>query len=145
MVDRAVVLLAVDFAGEGKQTQFDVLKPWLLGEVPDLPQADAARQLGLSEGALKVAMHRLRKRFRELVKAEIAQTVDDTAQVAAELRYLVEELAQPEAPSYQRGRLHCYCPTGAGADNPGHAAILGVGTSQDPVATGRHVSPRRRR
>ena len=44
-----------------------------------------------------MAIHRLRKRFRELVKAEIAQTVDDPAQVQDELRYLLEVLAQPEA------------------------------------------------
>jgi len=65
-----------------------------MGEVPSLSQADAARELGLSEGAVKVAVHRLRRRFRELVKAEIAQTVGDPAQVAEELRYLVEVLAQ---------------------------------------------------
>lgn len=46
-------------------------------------------------GAAKVAIHRLRKRFRELVKAEIAQTVDDAAQVQDELRYLLEVLSQP--------------------------------------------------
>jgi len=66
-----------------------------LGEVPALSQAGAARELGLSEGAVKVAVHRLRKRFREVVKAEIAQTVGDSGQVQVELRYLVEVLAQP--------------------------------------------------
>jgi RNA polymerase sigma-70 factor (ECF subfamily) len=49
----------------------------------------------MSEGAFKVAVHRLRQRFRELVKAEIAQTVDDPTQVTEELRYLVDVLAQP--------------------------------------------------
>jgi RNA polymerase sigma-70 factor (ECF subfamily) len=48
----------------------------------------------LTEGAVKAAIHRLRKRFRELVKAEIAQTVDDAAQVQDELRYLLEVLSQ---------------------------------------------------
>lgn len=66
-----------------------------MGEVPALSQAGAARELGLSEGAVKVAVHRLRKRFREVVKAEIAQTVGDSGQVQVELRYLVEVLAQP--------------------------------------------------
>jgi RNA polymerase sigma-70 factor (ECF subfamily) len=99
LVERAVASLAADFTTEGKRAQFDALKPWLLGEVASLSQADAARQLGLSEGAVKVAVHRLRKRFRELVKAEIARTVSDARQVAEELRYLVEVLAQPEAGS----------------------------------------------
>ncbi len=58
-------------------------------------QADAARRLGLTEGAAKVAIHRLRKRFRELVRTEITQTVEDATQVQDELRYLLEVLSQP--------------------------------------------------
>lgn len=78
--------------------QFSVLKPWLLGEVPSLSQAEAARELDLSEGAVKVAVHRMRKRFREVVKAQIAQTVDDPTQVREELRYLVDVLARQPCP-----------------------------------------------
>jgi RNA polymerase sigma-70 factor (ECF subfamily) len=94
LVEHALNELAGEFAAAGKAGQFDTLKPWLLGEVESLSQADAARRLGLTEGAAKVAIHRLRKRFRELVKAEIAQTVDDTVQVQDELRYLLEVLSQ---------------------------------------------------
>jgi DNA-directed RNA polymerase specialized sigma24 family protein len=93
LVERALNGLAGEFAAAGKAEQFETLKPWLLGEVESLSQADAARRLGLTEGAAKVAIHRLRKRFRELVKAEIAQTVDDTTQVQDELRYLLEVLS----------------------------------------------------
>ena len=94
LVDRATSALAAEQTAHGKAAQFALLKPWLMGEVPSLSQAEAARQLGLSEGAVKVAVHRLRKRFREVVKAEIAQTVGDPAQVAEELRYLVEVLCR---------------------------------------------------
>ncbi|MCX6928426.1 MAG: sigma-70 family RNA polymerase sigma factor [Verrucomicrobia bacterium] len=94
LVDRAVQALASESHSSGKQEQFTTLKPWLLGEVPSLSQAEAARQLGMSEGAVKVAIHRLRKRFRELVKIEIGQTVGDPAQVQDELRYLIEVLSQ---------------------------------------------------
>ena len=94
LVDRAVSALAAEQAAAGKADQFALLKPWLLGEVPSLSQAEAARHLGLSESAVKVAVHRLRKRFRQIVQAELAQTVGDPAQVADELRYLVEVLAQ---------------------------------------------------
>jgi len=94
LVERAIAHLAADFAAGGKQAQFDTLKPWLLGEVASLSQADAARQLGLTEGAVKVAVHRLRRRFRELVKTEIAQTLGDAAQVGEELHYLAEVLSQ---------------------------------------------------
>jgi RNA polymerase sigma-70 factor (ECF subfamily) len=92
LVERALDVLAAELASAGKGEQFDTLKPWLLGEVESLSQADAARRLGMTEGAAKVAIHRLRKRFRELVKAEIAQTVGDAALVAEELRYLLEVL-----------------------------------------------------
>jgi RNA polymerase sigma-70 factor (ECF subfamily) len=97
LVERALNLLAGEFSAAGKAEQFETFKPWLLGEIDSLSQADAAGHLGLTEGAAKVAIHRLRKRFRELVKTEIAQTVGEPAQVVEELRYLVEVLAQPEA------------------------------------------------
>jgi len=95
LVDRAVAALAAEAEADGTATQFNALKPWLAGESTCLSQADAAGELGLSEGAVKVAVHRLRKRFREVVKAELAQTVGDPAQVAEELNYLVEVLTQP--------------------------------------------------
>jgi len=94
LVERGLNALAGEFAEAGKGEQFDTFKPWLLGEVESLSQAEGARRLGLTEGAAKVAIHRLRKRFRELVKAEIAQTVDDAAQVQDELRYLLEVLSR---------------------------------------------------
>ena len=93
LMDRALRAVADEFKSAGKQDQFDALKPWLVGEAAALSQADVARQLGLNEGALKVAIHRLRKRFREIVRAEIGQTVEGAAQVDEELRYLVEVLA----------------------------------------------------
>ncbi|MCP5528774.1 MAG: sigma-70 family RNA polymerase sigma factor, partial [Verrucomicrobiales bacterium] len=56
-------------------------------------QASLAEALGMSETAVKVAIHRLRKRFREAVKAEIAETLRDPATVGEELRHLVQALA----------------------------------------------------
>ncbi len=94
LVECAVARLAADFAAEDKQPQFDALKPWLLGEVISLSQAAAARQLGLSEGAVKVAVHRLRQRFRALINAEITSTVDDPILAQEELKYLVEVLCR---------------------------------------------------
>jgi RNA polymerase sigma-70 factor (ECF subfamily) len=92
-VARALDLLAGEFAAAAKTEQFEALKPWLVGQFDSLSQADVARRLGLTEGAVKVAIHRLRKRFRELVKTEIAHTVPEPAQVQEELRYLVEVLS----------------------------------------------------
>lgn len=76
----------------GKTAQFEALKPWLNGEIQHISQAETARQLGLNEGALKVAIHRLRRRFREVLKTEIGQTLSDRAQVDEELRYPLEAL-----------------------------------------------------
>ena len=93
LVERAVNALAGEFAAAGKLEQFETLKPWLLGEIDCVSQAVAASRLGMTEGAAKVAIHRLRRRFRELVKGEIARTVGDAAQVQEELQYLVEVLS----------------------------------------------------
>ncbi|HZO83899.1 MAG TPA: sigma-70 family RNA polymerase sigma factor [Verrucomicrobiae bacterium] len=87
VLDRSLARLA-----EEKPEHLDILKPWLTGDSKDLSQADAAKQLGMSEGAVKVAVYRLRKRFRELVKAEIAQTLNDPAQVGDELAALIDAI-----------------------------------------------------
>lgn len=76
-----------------RSDQFRSLKPWLAsGEIRELQEAAAAR-LGMSGGALKVAIHRLRRRFRELVRAEVAATLHDPADLDDEMRHLVEALA----------------------------------------------------
>ena len=59
----------------------------------NLSQAEAAAELGMSTGAVKVAVHRLRKGFGEAVRAEVAQTVDNEDEVTEELRYLIEVLS----------------------------------------------------
>jgi hypothetical protein len=65
-----------------------------LGDAAHGQLAAAARQLATSEGSLKVALHRMRKRFREKLRAEIAKTVSDPALVDKEIRYLVAVLAR---------------------------------------------------
>ncbi len=94
VLGRALGALAGEQAGAGNAGQFEALKPWLTGDAPEQSQAEVARALGTTEGAVKVAVHRLRRRFRELVKAEIASTLADPAQVADELACLQAALAQ---------------------------------------------------
>jgi RNA polymerase sigma-70 factor (ECF subfamily) len=87
VLDRSLATLTKE-----KPEHLEILKPWLTGDSKDLSQAEAAKQIGISEGAVKVAVYRLRKRFRELVKAEIAQTLNDPAQVRDELTALIDAI-----------------------------------------------------
>jgi RNA polymerase sigma-70 factor (ECF subfamily) len=94
LLARALERLGCEQAEAGKGEQFPALKPWLTGDKQDVSLADLAAKIGMSEGALRVALHRLRKRFRELVKEEIAGTVKDSTHVREELGYLLEVLSR---------------------------------------------------
>jgi RNA polymerase sigma factor (sigma-70 family) len=75
----------------GKGEQFEALKGSLTGE-DDAPREEIAARLGMSEGAVKVAVHRLRQRYRKLLRAGIAETVSDEANLDDEMRYLLAVL-----------------------------------------------------
>ncbi len=92
LLDRAFSAMAQEYKEAGKSGQFEALKPWLTGEGEKMSQAEAARQLAMNEGAVKVAIHRLRRRFRDLIKSEISQTVKDGADIESEMRDLLEAL-----------------------------------------------------
>lgn len=92
LLDRAYATLNAEWAANQRARDFEILRPWLIGDTDSLSQADAARQLGMREGAVKVAIHRLRKRLREIVRHDIAQTVSTPAEVDDELRYFVRVL-----------------------------------------------------
>lgn len=94
LLDRALSKLAEEHKNASKLDFFETLKPWLLGESENLSQADAAAKLSMNEGAVKVAIHRLRRRFRDLVKLEISQTLNDPAQVQDELQCLMAALSK---------------------------------------------------
>src|ERR1700675_3949263 len=87
VLDRVVERLRNEFVQHGRPEHFERLKMFLLGQ-SDAPYAALAREMNTSEGALKVAIHRLRKRYRDLFRQEIADTVADPAEVESELRYL---------------------------------------------------------
>ncbi len=92
ILERSLERLAQQMSEAGKTKHFVSLKPWLTGDSAATSQAQAAAALGMSEEAVKVAVHRLRKRFKEAVKAEISQTVADPANVREELEALMEVL-----------------------------------------------------
>lgn len=93
MLDRVMEKLRKEFILHGRQEHFERLKVFLLGQ-SDAPYAALARDMNTSEGALKVAIHRLRKRYRELFRLEIADTVADPAEVESELRFLAAVLSK---------------------------------------------------
>ena len=84
----ARALAALEAENAHKPFVFHSLKPWLDGGA-NHSQAEVAHALGMSETAVKVAIHRLRSRFREFIRAEISATVSEPAEVADELRHLV--------------------------------------------------------
>jgi len=88
MLDRALHTLRQEFAATGKTQQFEGLKACLTGDRPEEHYRELGAGLGMSEGAVKSAVHRMRHRFGETLRAEVAQTVADPAEVEDELRYL---------------------------------------------------------
>ena len=93
LMARALSKLELEFQSGNRQTHFEKLKPWLVGQNDSLSQKEVGKQIGLTEGAIKVAIHRLRKRFREHIKSEITDTLGPNDAIEDELRYLVEVLS----------------------------------------------------
>lgn len=92
VMERGLNAVRDSFREAGKEQQFEVLKPWVVGDAESLSQTDAAAELGMSAGAVKVAVHRLRQKFGEAIRQEIAETVDTEEEISEELRYLIEAL-----------------------------------------------------
>jgi len=85
--------VSAEYSAEGKGELFRALKGSLVQARAAVPYPQLSRQLAMSEGALRVAVHRLRQRYRELLRAEIANTVSSAEEVEEELRYLFRVLA----------------------------------------------------
>ncbi|MES2595670.1 MAG: sigma factor [Verrucomicrobiota bacterium] len=90
VLERAMGRLRAEFTAKKDEGTFEALKGTLSGV--EQAREELAQKLGLSEGALKVAVHRLRQRYREVLRAEIAETVDSSAEVEDEMRHLISVL-----------------------------------------------------
>ena len=95
VLDEVHERLRQDYALEGKADLFETLRFALMGERSQVPYTELARRLGLSEGAVKAAVLRLRKRYRRLLRIFIAETVATPDDVEDELRHLLRTLADP--------------------------------------------------
>jgi RNA polymerase sigma-70 factor (ECF subfamily) len=92
LIEAVLERLRESYAVADQVRVFETLKPFIWGEQTKLTYAEVAPQLGLTEGAIKVAVHRLRGRYRELLRAEIAQTVATPGEVDEELQHLIAVL-----------------------------------------------------
>ena len=94
LLDLTINRLQAEHRAAGRTAEFDILKQCLMAERGAIDYAGVAGQLGVNEGAARVAVHRLRKRFREISREEISQTLADGADLDAELRHLAAALAR---------------------------------------------------
>lgn len=96
LVHRVLDRLEQEQNGAGKASTFQTLRPYLDADRAGEPYADAAKALNATPGAVRVAVHRLRRRFRALLLEEIADTVTSAAEVQEEVHYLMNALRSPD-------------------------------------------------
>jgi hypothetical protein len=94
LLNLTVERLRGEFVSAGKPDDFEALKDCLQAVRGTIDYAAVATRLGVNQGAARVAAHRLRKRFREIYREEISQTLSDGGDVEAELRHLAAALAR---------------------------------------------------
>lgn len=88
LLARVIERLRAECSADGKAKLFEQLKTFLMAGQAETAQRDVANSLGMEEGAVRVAVHRLRKRYRQLLRDEVANTLADTAMVDEEMRAL---------------------------------------------------------
>ena len=81
-----------EFVASGKLRQFELLKPFLSNLPEEGAYAAVASELGMEPGAVAVAVHRLRVRYREIVRSDVAETVTSEEDLKAEMRHLFASL-----------------------------------------------------
>jgi RNA polymerase sigma-70 factor (ECF subfamily) len=94
VLEQTMTRLRQEYARAGKSDLFDLLQETLSGEKRGTPRADLAARCGISVGAVDVAVHRLRRRYGELLREQIASTVSRPEEVEEEIRYLKAVLAR---------------------------------------------------
>lgn len=89
LLERVLARLRAEFEETERRELFDQLKPHLWGEDDATPYAQLATRFNMTVSAVKVTVHRLRRRYREVLREEIAQTVADPAEIDGEIQYLI--------------------------------------------------------
>ncbi len=93
LVEQVLDQMRRDYTRTGKERLFEALQDFLWGTDCSVSHAALAKNLGLTETALRAAVHRLRETYRERLRDEVAQTVDEPGEVDAELHYLIGVIA----------------------------------------------------
>lgn len=93
LLDQVLGRLGEDYSRQGKHQLFNDLKTTLWGNKEAGPYAELALRLGMSEGALKVAVHRLRQSYLQQLRAEVSNTLANPAEVDDELRHLIQVMS----------------------------------------------------
>jgi RNA polymerase sigma-70 factor (ECF subfamily) len=91
--EKVVDLMRAEMSLPGKEQRFELLKGYVTGDGRDIPYRDVAQELGVSESSVKVAVHRMRKRFGELLRQAVAETVAGPDSVEEEIRHLLSVAA----------------------------------------------------
>jgi len=94
LLDQVMIKLGAEFASKGKAELFDRLKIFLTGDPADTRYEALAAELGSSAGALRIAVHRMRRSYRDLLRAEIAETVSAPEEIDGELQFLFSTLSR---------------------------------------------------
>jgi RNA polymerase sigma-70 factor (ECF subfamily) len=94
LLEQVITRLREESRAEGKGKEFEKLKPFLMAGKGAIPYAEAARALETPEGTVRVAVHRLRRRYRELLRQQIAQTLSDPALADEEMQALFSAFTQ---------------------------------------------------
>ncbi len=90
---RALEALREECAADGRAEFFSLVKPWLTGDAAHGDQSVLAEKCGMNANALKVAIHRLKRRFRQVLREEVAGTLDDSGAIETEMQALFAALA----------------------------------------------------
>ena len=96
VLQRAIDKLGDDFSHEGKSDLFDALQPYLAAGSERHPYSDAAEKLGMTTEAVRVAVHRMRRRYRQQLEREIADTVASPDEIDEEIQELFHALRAPD-------------------------------------------------
>ncbi len=99
LLSRVLARLRLEFGAAGKEPTFDALKRWLTGDGGGASYRETAAGLGLSEPAVRVAVHRMRRRYQALLREEVGRTVATPRDVDGEIEYLRRAIHDPSLES----------------------------------------------